>query len=92
MNLMHLLLVVDELIPTSRLNTDKTDNPDEIFAKEAPEGIDVNWVNVGGKAFETELAHSASHGRVIVCGWISAYNGKSDGITNLFQIVAKRLQ
>jgi NADPH-dependent curcumin reductase CurA len=90
---MHpLLLVVDKLIPTSCLNTDKTDNPDEIFAKEAPEGIDVNWVNVGGKAFETELAHSALHGRVIVCGWISAYNGKSDGITNLFQIVAKRLQ
>lgn len=73
-------------------HVDKTDNPDEIFTKEAPNGIDVNWVNVGGKAFETELAHMAPHGRVIVCGWISAYNGKSDGITNLFQIVAKRLK
>jgi len=49
-------------------------------------------VNVGGKAFETELQHMAAHGRVIVCGWISSYNGKSDGITNLMQIVAKRLK
>lgn len=72
--------------------TDKTDNASEIFAKEAPDGINVNWVNVGGQGFEAELEHMAQNGRIIVCGWISSYNGKSDGIRNLFQIVSKRLQ
>jgi NADPH-dependent curcumin reductase CurA len=83
---------VTDLIDQTSTFIDKTDNADEIFAKEAPDGLAVNWVNVGGKAFDNELVHMALHGRIIVCGWISAYNGKSDGLVNMFQVVAKRLK
>ncbi|KAJ9115908.1 hypothetical protein QFC22_005051 [Naganishia vaughanmartiniae] len=66
----------------------KTDDAKKIFAEHGP--IDVNWVNVGGKSFEEELEFMNMHGRLIG-GWISAYNGESYGVRNLFQFVAKRL-
>ncbi|KAJ9108580.1 hypothetical protein QFC19_002296 [Naganishia cerealis] len=66
----------------------KTDDAKKIFAEHGP--IDVNWVNVGGKSFEEELEFMNLHGRIIG-GWISAYNGQSFGVRNLFQFVAKRL-
>ncbi|KAJ9121390.1 hypothetical protein QFC24_004728 [Naganishia onofrii] len=66
----------------------KTEDAKKIFAEHGP--IDVNWVNVGGKSFEEELEFMNMHGRLIG-GWISAYNGESYGVKNLFQFVAKRL-
>ncbi|GHJ90132.1 hypothetical protein NliqN6_6534 [Naganishia liquefaciens] len=67
----------------------KTTDAKKIFAEHGP--IDVNWVNVGGKSFEEELEFMNMHGRLIACGWISAYNGESYGVKNLFNFVAKRL-
>ncbi len=42
----------------------KTDDENKVLA-EYGKGIDVNWVNVGGEAFETEINHMNNHGRLI---------------------------
>ncbi len=42
---------------------DKTEDAKAILAKEGP--IDINWVNVGGEAFENELNHMNNYGRCI---------------------------
>jgi NADPH-dependent curcumin reductase CurA len=40
----------------------------------APQGIDVDFENVGGVVFDTVLAQMNPFGRVALCGLISAYN------------------
>ncbi len=39
-----------------------------------PDGIDVDFENVGGEIFDTVLLQMNVHGRVALCGMISAYN------------------
>lgn len=39
-----------------------------------PSGIDIFYDNVGGRILDAALAHLAMHGRVVICGAISAYN------------------
>lgn len=34
------------------------------------------WDNVGGSTLEAAIEHSALYSRVIVCGFISQYNGE----------------
>lgn len=69
----------------------KEEDANEVFSKYG-KGIDVNWVNVGGEAFENELNHMNVNGRIIACGWISGYNGQSHGVRNMMQFIAKRLK
>jgi NADPH-dependent curcumin reductase CurA len=61
--------------------------------REAPEGIDVYFDNVGGETLAAALSALRLHGRIIACGSISNYNaGKpSPCPSNLFNITAKRL-
>jgi NADPH-dependent curcumin reductase CurA len=40
----------------------------------APQGIDVDFENVGGEVFDAVLARMNKFGRVALCGLISAYN------------------
>jgi NADPH-dependent curcumin reductase len=40
----------------------------------APQGIDVDFENVGGEVFDAVLARMNQFGRVALCGLISAYN------------------
>ncbi len=44
------------------------------MAAGCPDGIDVLFENVGGETFKTALRLTAVHARIIVCGFISAYN------------------
>ncbi|KAI9028791.1 hypothetical protein DFJ74DRAFT_703751 [Hyaloraphidium curvatum] len=46
-----------------------------------PNGIDVNFENVGGEIYEAVLANMNKGGRVSVCGWITDYNKSSMGGT-----------
>jgi NADPH-dependent curcumin reductase CurA len=59
----------------------------------APEGIDVYFDNVGGDHLEAALSAMNLHGRIAVCGMISAYNSTEPPTAprNLVQLIKKRL-
>ena len=61
--------------------------------REAPEGIDVYFDNVGGEFLEAALWSLRPHSRIIACGTISGYNAETPrpGPSNLHTIVTKRL-
>src|ERR1035438_1223990 len=65
----------------------------EQLNREAPEGIDVYFDNVGGESLEAALSALRLHGRIIAWGGISGYNSKTPrpGPSNLFNITTKRL-
>jgi len=60
----------------------------------APDGIDVYFDNVGGEHLDAALPRMRMHGRVAVCGMISAYNNKgalSEGVTTLATMMYNRI-
>lgn len=65
----------------------------EQLNREAPNGIDVYFDNVGGETLEAALSAMRLHGRIIACGAISRYNSQDriPGPSNLFHIITKRL-
>jgi NADPH-dependent curcumin reductase CurA len=65
----------------------------EQLNREAPDGIDVYFDNVGGETLEAALAALRVHGRIIACGGISGYNEEKPpaGPSNLFNMITKRL-
>ena len=65
----------------------------EQLNREAPDGIDIYFDNVGGETLEAALSALRVHGRIIACGGISGYNAEKprSGPSNLFNMVTKRL-
>ena len=65
----------------------------EQLSREAPDGIDVYFDNVGGETLEAALSALRVHGRIIACGGISGYNEEKPrpGPSNLFNMITKRL-
>jgi NADPH-dependent curcumin reductase CurA len=65
----------------------------EQLNREAPDGIDVYFDNVGGETLEAALSTLRVHGRIIACGGISGYNEEKPqpGPSNLFNVTTKRL-
>ena len=63
------------------------------LSREAPEGIDVYFDNVGGETLEAALSALRVGGRIIACGGISGYNEQTPppGPANLFLMTTKRL-
>ena len=57
-----------------------------------PQGIDIDFENVGGEIMQTVLARMNLHGRVVVCGLISGYNKEDPGVTSLGTVLLKRLR
>ena len=59
-----------------------------------PDGIDVDFENVGGDIFDTVLAQMNFRGRVAICGLISAYNATSPvpGPYNFRSVLVNRLR
>jgi NADPH-dependent curcumin reductase CurA len=59
----------------------------------APDGLDLDFENVGGAHLEAALDNMKPFGRVIMCGLISQYNATEPaaGPRNMFTIVAKQL-
>jgi NADPH-dependent curcumin reductase CurA len=65
----------------------------EQLKREAPDGIDVYFDNVGGETLEAALSALRERGRIIACGSISGYNEEKPrpGPANLFNMITKRL-
>ena len=65
----------------------------EQLNREAPDGIDVYFDNVGGETLEAAISALRAHGRIIACGGISGYNEEKPrpGPSNLFNMITKRL-
>jgi len=66
----------------------------EDLKRACPDGIDVDFENVGGEIFDTVLSQMNQSGRVAVCGLISAYGAAEPppGPKNLRMILVMRLR
>ena len=64
------------------------------LAAACPDGIDVDFENVGGEILDTILPMMNVHGRIAVCGLISAYTATTApaGPKNLRAILTQRLK
>ncbi|KAF5377333.1 hypothetical protein D9757_008008 [Collybiopsis confluens] len=68
----------------------KTTSTEEVLAKEGP--IDIYWDNVGGATLDAVLGNSNFFARVIICGYITQYNGEEQyGIKNMQKVLQNRL-
>jgi len=67
----------------------KTANTAEILEKEG--GIDIYWDNVGGKVLDQALVAAHDFARFIECGMIASYNGGSEPVHNLMNVVSKSI-
>jgi NADPH-dependent curcumin reductase CurA len=57
-----------------------------------PNGIDINFENVGGEIMDEVLAHMNLNGRVALCGLISGYNSDQPMRGRFDLVLIKRLQ
>ena len=57
----------------------------------APDGVQLFFDNVGGDILDAVLDNMAQHGRIILCGQISGYNGQQQGPANIMQVVFRSL-
>jgi NADPH-dependent curcumin reductase CurA len=62
------------------------------LAAATPNGIDIDFENVGGEIMQEVLNRMNLHGRVVVCGLISGYTKEDPGLASLGQILVKRLR
>ncbi|CAL5866903.1 uncharacterized protein PFLUO_LOCUS1114 [Penicillium psychrofluorescens] len=69
----------------------KKEKPADALARLAPQGIDIYYENVGGEHLEAALNAINNFGRVVVCGMISQYNSAPYPITNIANVLTKRL-
>lgn len=72
----------------------KAGNLAEDLRAACPDGIDVDFENVGGEIFDTVLGQMNRFGRVALCGLISAYNATElpPGPKNLRAFLVMRLK
>ncbi|MDY0006043.1 MAG: NADP-dependent oxidoreductase [Spongiibacteraceae bacterium] len=72
----------------------KHENIEQRLAALCPRSIDLFFDNVGGTTLEAGLEQMADHGRIILCGQISAYNDATPqpGPRNLMLVVTRRLR
>ena len=58
-----------------------------------PDGIDVDFENVGGEIFEAVLWNMRNSGRIVMCGMIANYNDEElqPGPRGMMTIIARRL-
>lgn len=59
----------------------------------APMGVDVFFDSVGGELLQTLIDHMAIHGRIVVCGQVSAYDSAmpAPGPRDMMRVVYQRL-
>jgi NADPH-dependent curcumin reductase CurA len=63
------------------------------LAELAAKGVDVFFDNVGGGLLQTLVDHMAAHGRIVVCGQVSAYDSAmpAPGPRDMMRVVYQRL-
>ena len=62
------------------------------LAAAVPNGIDIDFENVGGEIMNTVLGLMNLHGRVVLCGLISGYTKEDPGMASLSTVIVKRLR
>lgn len=62
---------------------------DDAIRAAAPNGIDIQFENVGGDILDAGLLSLNVRGRVVLCGLISQYNSEPLPITNLWRLIAQ---
>lgn len=58
----------------------------------APNGIDIDFENVGGEIMQAVLQCMNLHGRVVLCGLISGYTKEDPAMASLATVLVKRLR
>lgn len=64
----------------------------EKLAAATPNGIDIDFENVGGEIMRAVLARMNLHGRVVLCGLISGYASEDPALESYSIIIIKRLR
>jgi NADPH-dependent curcumin reductase CurA len=87
-------LLTDELGYDAAFNYHDSKSLPKSIAEACPEGIDVNFENVGGEIFEAALWNMRDFGRVALCGMIANYNDEKmqPGPRGMAVIVMRRLR
>jgi NADPH-dependent curcumin reductase len=62
------------------------------LAAATPDGIDIDYENVGGEIMEAVLNRMNLHGRVVLCGFISGYTKEAPEQMSLGLMIVKRLK
>ena len=87
-------LLTDELGYDAAFNYRNSESLPASIAEVCPEGIDVDFENVGGKIFEAVLWSMRDFGRIALCGMISNYNDEQlqPGPRGMAVIIGRRLR
>jgi NADPH-dependent curcumin reductase CurA len=64
----------------------------EELAAATPNGIDIDFENVGGEIMKEVLNRMNLHGRVALCGLISSYTKEDPALVSLGNILARRIR
>jgi len=64
----------------------------EKLAAATPQGIDINFENVGGEVMQEVLSRMNLFGRVVLCGLISGYTKGDPGLVSFSNVLVKRLR
>lgn len=62
------------------------------LAAATPNGIDIDFENVGGEIMQAVLDRMNLHGRVVLCGLISGYTRQDPSLASFGQVLIKRLR
>ncbi len=62
------------------------------LASMVPNGIDIDFENVGGEIMQAVLGLMNLHGRVVLCGLISGYTKQDPGLASFGTVLVKRLR
>jgi NADPH-dependent curcumin reductase len=67
-------------------------DPDLLTAllREAPDGINLFFDNVGGAVLNDAMGHLAENARLVLCGAISQYETAPQSVTNCWELITKR--
>ncbi len=86
-------LCQDEFGYDAVFNYRNSDNVAKSIAGVCPDGIDVDFENVGGEIFEGALWNMRNFGRIALCGMISSYNDErmEPGPRGMGLIIGRRL-
>ncbi|MGO8917260.1 MAG: NADP-dependent oxidoreductase [Stellaceae bacterium] len=63
----------------------------EALAAATPDGVDINFENVGGEIMAAVMARMKLGGRMPLCGLISGYNSEGSAVGDFTPILMKRL-
>lgn len=85
--------LTEELGFDAAFNYRRSESLPKSVAKSCPEGIDVDFENVGGDIFEAALWNMRDYGRIALCGMIANYNDAQlqPGPRGMTAVIGRRL-